>query len=112
DVLSAPSQTKPKWREQFGRMIVEAFACGVPVVASDSGEIPNVVRDAGIIVGEGDQAGWVQALGDLLENPAHRAELSKRGMERARSKYAWPVIARQHLAFFDELLDAPGNPGR
>jgi len=47
DILCAPSQTIPSWREQFGRMIVEAFACGIPVIGSDSGEIPYVIGDAG-----------------------------------------------------------------
>jgi glycosyltransferase involved in cell wall biosynthesis len=105
DVLCAPSQTKANWREQQGRMLIEAFACGVPVVASDSGEIPHVVRDAGVIVGEKDEAGWVQALAGLLENPSRRGELSARGLERAHAVYAWSVIARQHLDFFAELMD-------
>src|SRR6185503_902639 len=47
DLLCAPSQTTPRWREQFGRMLIEAFACGVPVVGSDSGESPHVSADAG-----------------------------------------------------------------
>ncbi len=47
DALVAPSQTGPRWREQFGRMVIEAFACGVPVLGSDSGEIPYVIADAG-----------------------------------------------------------------
>ena len=50
DLLCAPSQTTPRWREQFGRMLIEAMACGVPVVASRSGEIPHVVGDAGVLV--------------------------------------------------------------
>jgi len=106
DVLCAPSQTRPNWREVFGRMLIEAFACGVPVVGSDSGEIPYVVKDAGIIVGERDQAGWVQALGKLVENPSYRREMSARGLERARSTYAWPAVARQHLDFLDEVLQS------
>lgn len=105
DVLCAPSQTTPRWREQLGRMLLEAFACAVPVIASNSGEIPYVVQDAGVIVGEKDEVGWVQALTDLLESPARRADLSARGLERARTVYAWSIIARQHLDFFDELLD-------
>jgi len=104
DVLLAPSQSTPRWREQFGRMLIEAFACGVPVLASDSGEIPYVVADAGLIVGERDQLGWRRALADLLESPARRAELAARGRDRAQSLYSWPVIARRHLEFFDELL--------
>ncbi len=106
DILCAPSQTTPHWREQLGRMLIEAFACGVPVIASDSGEIPHVVGDAGIIVGEKDQEGWTRALGQLLEDSRARAEMSARGIERAHTVYAWPVVALQHLDFFNELLDS------
>jgi glycosyltransferase involved in cell wall biosynthesis len=106
DLLLAPSQTTARWREQFGRMLIEAFACGVPVLASDSGEIPHVVADAGVIVGERDEMGWHRALADLLESPARRAELAARGRDRARSLYSWPVVARRHLEFFNELLAA------
>ena len=104
DLLVAPSQTRPFWREQFGRMLIEAFACGVPVIASDSGEIPHVVGEAGMIVGERDEAGWQRALCELLESPQTRAELGERGLQRARHRYAWPVVARQHVDFFEELL--------
>jgi len=103
DMLCAPSQTTAKWREQFGRMLTEAFACGVPVVASDSGEIPHVVGDAGVIVGEGDRDAWVAALEALAGDPDRREELARRGRDRAESVYAWPVIARQHLNFFKAL---------
>lgn len=103
DVLCAPSQTTTRWREQFGRVLIEAFASGVPVIASDSGEIPSVVRDAGMLVGEKDDSGWVHTLADTLESPHHRAILSERGLERARTIYAWPVIAQHYLDFFDAL---------
>lgn len=112
DILCAPSQTMPNWREQLGRMLIEVFACGVPVIASDSGEIPYVVLDAGIILGEKDRLGWMQALADLLGDTPRRAELSARGIERARRVYAWPVVARQPLDFFSELLTTPENPRR
>jgi phosphatidyl-myo-inositol dimannoside synthase len=105
DVLCAPSQTRAQWREVFGRMLIEAFACGVPVVASDSGEIPYVVKDAGVIVGETDQEGWERALEAMLEDPSHRKELGARGLERARTVYAWPSVARQHLNFVEEVLE-------
>lgn len=109
DVLCAPSQTMPHWKEQFGRMLVEAFACCVPVIGSDSGEIPYVIQDAGVVVGEKDEQGWVEALSDLLESPCQRAELGAQGLRRAHSVYAWPVIAKQYLEFFTELLDCKGK---
>jgi glycosyltransferase involved in cell wall biosynthesis len=105
DVLCAPSQTMPNWREQFGRMIIEAFASGLAVVGSDSGEIPYVIGDAGIVVGENDQRAWISALDRLLEDSDFRADLSLRGRVRAEEQFAWSVIARQHLEFFEQLLD-------
>ena len=107
DVLAAPSQTLPAWKEQLGRMLIEAFACGVPVVGSDSGEIPQVVADAGRVVGESDVPAWTGALGELIENPAARVALATAGRARAEREYAWPVIARRHLDFFDTLTASP-----
>ncbi|MBN9163377.1 MAG: glycosyl transferase family 1 [Myxococcales bacterium 68-20] len=105
DILCAPSQTTRSWREQFGRMLIEAFACGVPVIASDSGEIPHVVADAGEIVGERDVDAWRLAIGTLLESPSRRYELAQKGRARAETTYSWSVVGRQTLRFFDELVD-------
>jgi glycosyltransferase involved in cell wall biosynthesis len=104
DVLCAPSQTTRRWKEQFGRMLVEAFACGRAVIASDSGEIPHTVGDAAAVVPEADVAAWAAALDALLADPARRAELGARGLQRARARFAWPVVARQYLDFFERLL--------
>ena len=104
DVLCAPSQTTPRWREQFGRMLIEAMACGVPVLASRSGEIPHVVGDAGILLPEDDEGAWAAALGRVLEDAAERRSLADRGLRKARMEFAWPVVARRHLEFFDELV--------
>jgi glycosyltransferase involved in cell wall biosynthesis len=105
DMLVAPSLTTPRWREQFGRMLVEAMACGVPVVGSDSGEIPHVVGGAGIVVPEGDEGALRTAFDGLIGDAGQRMNLSARGLERARSDFALPVVARRHLAFFDGLVD-------
>jgi len=104
DVLAAPSLTTRQWKEQFGRMLIEGMACGVAVVGSDSGEIPHVIADAGEVVAEADVSSWSQMLGALLENPKRRAELGDLGRERAESCFAWPIIGRKHLQFFDEFL--------
>jgi phosphatidyl-myo-inositol dimannoside synthase len=103
DVLCAPSETAPHWREQFGRMLVEAFACGVPVIGSDSGEIPHVIADAGAVVAEGDHAAWVRTLNELAHDESRRRELGARGLTRAATVYAWPVVARRYLDFFERI---------
>jgi phosphatidylinositol alpha-1,6-mannosyltransferase len=103
DMLCAPSQTTGSWREQFGRMLIEAFASGVPVIGSDSGEIPSVVEGVGVVVGERDEAGWTRVIGDLLHSPRTRNELACAGLATAHQKYAWPVVAAQYLEFFSTL---------
>jgi glycosyltransferase involved in cell wall biosynthesis len=103
DFLCAPSQTTSSWREQFGRMIVEAFACGIPVIGSDSGEIANVIGDAGLVVGERNLDFWTHAIGDLLSSPEKRCELGAHGLHMARTRYSWPTIASEYLSFFDGL---------
>jgi glycosyltransferase involved in cell wall biosynthesis len=103
DVLCAPSQTTPRWREQFGRMLIEAFACGVPVIASDSGEIPFVVADAGVLVGEADADGWRREIARVIGDADLRGRLAARGRQRAVDVYDWKVVARQHLEWFDSL---------
>jgi glycosyltransferase involved in cell wall biosynthesis len=104
DLLCAPSKTAKNWREQFGRMLVEAGACGIPVIGSDSGEVPRVIGDSGIVVGEDDESGWAARIQELLESPARRRELGQKALARVGSTYAWPVVARGFLDFFDELL--------
>jgi glycosyltransferase involved in cell wall biosynthesis len=104
DFLCAPSQTTSTWREQFGRMLIEAMACGVPIVASLSGEIPHVVEDAGVLVPERDASAWRTAIDAMLTDGPRRRALAAIGLERARTRYAWPVVARQHLQFFDEIV--------
>ena len=104
DFLCAPSLTTPGWREIFGRMVIEAFACGVPVVASDSGELPNVVSDAGVVTHEGDVPAWAAAIETLLNSPERRAELSARGLSRVQQEFTWRAVAEKHLRFFEQIL--------
>jgi glycosyltransferase involved in cell wall biosynthesis len=105
DILCAPSQTTTHWREQLGRMLIEAFACGVPVLASDSGEIPFVVKDSGLIAREAEVSDWAQAILRLLLDDGLRADLAARGLSRAHEEYRWSKVARSHLDFMEELLE-------
>jgi glycosyltransferase involved in cell wall biosynthesis len=103
DLLVVPSLTRKNWREQFGRMVTEAFASGVPVVSSDSGELPFTVGDAGKVVREGDREGWVRAIEELVTSPERRRELGARGRRRATEHFAWPVVARKTLEFLERF---------
>jgi glycosyltransferase involved in cell wall biosynthesis len=103
DVLCAPSRTTPRWREQFGRMAAEAMACGVVVAASASGELPHVVGDAGVLLPEDDVPAWTAALAGLLTDDERRRTLALEGVERARARFAADVVARETLAFFEDV---------
>jgi glycosyltransferase involved in cell wall biosynthesis len=109
DILCAPSRTTAAWREQFGRMIIEAFACGLPVIGSDSGEIPSVIGDAGLIVSADNRAAWASAIGQLLDAPELRNELACRGLQRITKHFSLETVARRHLAFFEEMVDGQGS---
>jgi len=106
DVLVLPSLTTRGWAEQFGRVLVEAMACGVTVVGSDSGEIPRLIGDAGLIVPEGDAAALRASLVRLRTSPAERARLAERGRRRAGHEYGNACIAARTAAFYRELLNA------
>src|SRR5690606_30118342 len=62
DALVLPSRTTPRWKEQFGRVIIEAHACATPVIGSDSGAIPAVIGEAGLTFPEGDAAALAKAI--------------------------------------------------
>ena len=106
DLLVAPSQTTRHWKEQFGRMLIEAFACGVPVIGSDSGEIPYVIGDAGRVVGEKDVAGWASAISELLERSDLRADLARRGLSRCQD-YTVKTLAEQYRGYYRWLAEQP-----
>jgi len=99
-----PSRTTPRWKEQFGRVLVEAMASGVVPIGSDSGEIPHVVGDAGLIFREGDVLDLVAKVRHLVEHPEQRAELACRGRERALERYTYASLARQYYEVYQQML--------
>ncbi len=99
DVLAVPSLDTPSWREQFGRVVVEALACGAPVVASDGGALPGVVGDAGLIVAQGDPAALRAALDRVVGDRELRAALSAAGPAVAES-CGWDRVAADLEAMY------------
>jgi glycosyltransferase involved in cell wall biosynthesis len=86
--------TFPSLYEGFGLPPLEAMACGIPVVCSNTSSLPEVVGDAGVLVSPYDVEGLSDALASLLDDPARRRDLSARGLERAR-QFTWDRSARQ-----------------
>ncbi len=111
DVLVLPSRTTTNWMEQFGRVLTEAMSCEVPVVGSDSGEIPNVIGDAGLIFPEGDAAGLAERLQRLKSDRLFADSLGHAGRERVLQYYTQDSIARQTAAVYRGLNEASGLVG-
>jgi len=106
DTLALPSLTRPNWKEQFGRILIEAMACGVPCVGSTCGEIPHVLGDAGLVVPEGDAAALAAALARLQVDAALREELAARGRTRVLARYTQRRVAEQTYAVYRRLMAA------
>lgn len=112
DALVLPSRTTSRWKEQFGRVLIEAMACEKPVVGSSSAEIPRVIGDAGLVFSEGDVAALVRHLRMLYENSNVRAELGAKGRKRVIGNFTHRRIAEETVRFYDQLSGASLTLGR
>lgn len=106
DALVLPSLTRPNWKEQFGRVLIEAMACEVAVIGSDSGEIPHVIGEAGLIFSEGDALALRQRLALLRDDVTLRRRLAAKGRERVQAHYTQAHVAAQTVAFYHQVLAA------
>ena len=92
------------WKEQFGHVLIEAMACQVPVIGSDSGEIPFVIADTGLIFPEKDGEALAKSIQTLLDNPSFAQELGQRGYQRVMTNYTNKALAQKQLDFYQQLL--------
>jgi glycosyltransferase involved in cell wall biosynthesis len=95
DALVLVSRTTPSWKEQFGRVIIEAHACQTAVIGSDSGAIPDVVGQAGVVVPERDPAALAAALQRLSSSAELRTRLGSLGRRQVEERYTWQQVARR-----------------
>lgn len=96
----------PSIYEGFGLPAGEAMACGVPVVSTDGGALPEVVGDAGVIVPVKNVAALADAIDQLLQDEDRRKQLGEAGRERILDKFCWQVCARQMTDYYREVLNA------
>lgn len=104
DVLVLPSLTRPNWKEQFGRVLIEAMASGVPVIGADSGAIPDVVGDAGMIFSEGSAASLKTCLQTLHADRDLYTLLSQKGRDHVLANYTHAQIAAQTVEVYHEIM--------
>jgi glycosyltransferase involved in cell wall biosynthesis len=105
DVLVLPSVTiPPLHREQFGRVLIEAMAAGVPVIGSSSGGIPEVIGDAGLVVPERDPVALAESMQRVLDDAGLRQTLIERGRRRVRGHFDWAVVAARTADLFRSAL--------
>lgn len=103
DVLLLVSHTTATWKEQFGRVIIEAHACGTPVIGSDSGAIPEVIGQGGIVVGERQPAAIASALRRLAQEPDLRRKMGEQGRLQVQNKYTWRQVAERMCNIYSKI---------
>jgi glycosyltransferase involved in cell wall biosynthesis len=106
DVLVLPSITRPNWKEQFGRVLIEAMACGVITIGADSGAIPEVIGDAGLVFKEADEEDLREKLEILITKPDLRVILQQKGLERVEAHFTQAIIAERTVAVYRRLCEA------
>jgi glycosyltransferase involved in cell wall biosynthesis len=104
DIGIVPSRTTNRWKEQFGRVIVEFMSCEVPVIGSNSGSIPEVLGDAGSIFQENNLQELIHLVKTLKEHPEIRQELGKKGRQRAMTHYTLEIMCDRFLSMYQKLM--------
>ncbi len=104
DVLLLPSRTTPRWKEQFGRVIIEAHACGTPVIGSNSGAIPEVIENGGLVFPEKDPKALANAINLLASSPEKCRSMGLAGRAQVEQKYTWQRVAEQMADIYRNVV--------
>ena len=106
DIFVLPSRETPRWREQFGRALVEAAATALPIVACGTGEIPFVMQGlggGGAVVPAESPAALASALEALVADPPRRAGIGAANLEAARRGYSQEAIASRMASLLEAI---------
>lgn len=104
DVFALPSIATAGWQEQFGMSLIEAMACGVPVVTTQSGAIPEIVGEAGLICQPNDFVSLHHALRELVLNSEQRDALADAGRQRAVDRFSLDDYVENLSAIYGALV--------
>ncbi len=104
DLLVLPSRSRPNWQEQFGRVLIEAMSCGVPVIGSICGEIPNVIGEAGLLFAQEDVTALHAHMQRLMDNPNERRKWAEAGRQRVLATYTMHQIAVQTVELYRQMI--------
>ena len=95
----------PSVYEGFGLPVGEAMACGVPVISTTGGALPEVVGDAGILVPPADHRALARAMREVLGNPKLAGDLGLAGYQRVQKHFTWSKAAEKTVAAYREVID-------
>jgi len=104
DALLLVSRTTATWKEQFGRVIIEAHACGTPVIGSDSGAIPEVIDQGGLTVREGSATEIANAIRTLRNDPALRRRMGLAGRTQVKDRYTWKRVSERMRNIYVKMM--------
>ncbi len=104
DIFVLPSKSSQFWKEQYGMVLVEAMASGLPIISTHSGAIPEVVGDAGILVEEGNSRHLANALQNLMDNRSVRKSWGQKARKRAISRYDAEKAAKKIEELYSSVL--------
>ncbi len=94
----------PSLYEGFGLPAGEAMACGVPVISTTGGALPEVVGDAGMLVPPADAGALARAIKELLDHPARARQLGQAGLKRVRASFTWAKAAEKIVEVYRETI--------
>jgi glycosyltransferase involved in cell wall biosynthesis len=104
DVLVLPSRTTTSWKEQFGRVLIEAQACATPVIGTRSGAIADVVGAGGLVVPEQDPAALAGAIRHLRDNAGEARRLGESGRRQVLDHFTWQRVAQRMRDIYLKVL--------
>jgi glycosyltransferase involved in cell wall biosynthesis len=98
----------PSVHEQFGQVLIEGMACGLPVIAVDNHGPATIVEheETGLLIPPDDEDAMVEALVRIVSDDEERRRMGETAYERSRSRYSWPALAERVAKVYEDVADA------